>query len=34
MAACVVLVAPVALLFGVAQRFFLQGQIALARWLQ
>ena len=34
MAACVALVAPVALLFGVAQRFFLQGQIALARWLQ
>jgi multiple sugar transport system permease protein len=34
MAACVVLAAPVVLLFGVAQRFFLQGQIALARWLQ
>jgi multiple sugar transport system permease protein len=34
MAASVVLVAPVVLLFGVAQRFFLQGQIALARWLK
>ena len=34
MAASVILVAPVLILFFIAQRFFLQGQIALARWLR
>jgi multiple sugar transport system permease protein len=34
MAASVIMVAPVIILFAFAQRFFLQGQITLARWLR
>jgi len=34
MAASVMMVAPVVVLFGLAQRFFLQGDITLARWLR
>jgi ABC-type glycerol-3-phosphate transport system permease component len=30
----VLMVAPVVALFAFAQRFFLQGQIALAQWLR